>query len=111
MLVMEPPDRPAVVVARVVIAHLQQGLQALIDSDRVLPADASSLLATLDRAQERLSDEDAPAARAGIEAFSIQAQALIETGVLDAADGGPRIEAAAALVALLGSAAATNAEQ
>jgi hypothetical protein len=42
---------------------------------------------------------NAASARAGIEAFIGQAQALIEAGVLAAGDGRPPIEAAAALVA------------
>jgi hypothetical protein len=144
---MENPDRPAVVVARVVIAHLQQSVQALMDGDRVLPADGLSLLATLDRALEGLTDEDGPAvpslgppgtspalrapgshaatgsrrgthavgrARsepwAGIEAFIGRVQALIEAGVLEAGDGHPRIEAAAAMAALLRSTDGTDSE-
>ena len=49
-------------------------------------------------------------AQAGIEAFIGWAQALIEAGVLAAADGRPRIEAAAALGALLPSAGGTDPE-
>jgi hypothetical protein len=40
---MEHPERAAVVFARVLIAHLQQSILAWVDSDRVLPADGSSL--------------------------------------------------------------------
>src|SRR5216684_362896 len=101
---MEQPDRAAADDARAAMAHLQQSVQALIDGDRVLPGDGASLLATLDRALEGPTAADAPAARAGIEAFIGRVQALIEAGVLEAADGRPRIEAAAALGALLRSA-------
>jgi hypothetical protein len=105
---MEHPERPAEVVARDVIAHLQQSVQALMDGDRVLPADGSSLQTLLERALQGLTAEDAPAARAGIEAFIDRAQALIAAGVLEAADGRPRIAAAAALGALLPSADGTD---
>ena len=47
-------------------------------------------------------------AQAGIEAFIGWAQALIEAGLLAAADGRPRIEAAAAMEALLPSADGTD---
>jgi hypothetical protein len=105
---MEHPERPAEAVARDVIAHLQQSVQALMDGDRVLPADGSSLQMLLERALQGLTAEDAPAARAGIEAFIDRAQALIAAGVLEAADGRPRIAAAAALGALLPSAGGTD---
>ena len=134
---MQPPERPGEVVASEVIAHLQRSVQALMDGDRVLPADGSSLLATLDRALAGPDGESAPPgtreaggslrprgpapplrgsppptqwvdAQAGIEAFIGWAQALIEAGVLAAADGRPRIEAAAAMGALLRSAGGTD---
>jgi hypothetical protein len=101
---MEPPERPAEVVASEVIAHLQQSVQALMDGDRVLPADGLSLLATVDRALGGPNGASAAAARAGIAAFIGGVQALIKAGALAAADGRPRIEAAAALGALLRSA-------
>ena len=65
-------------------------------------------LATLGRAMEGLIAEDTPAARAGIEAFLRQVEALIEAGALEAADGCPGIETAAAIGALLPSAAGTE---
>jgi hypothetical protein len=101
---MEHADRPAVVVARIVIAHLRQSVQAWMDEDRVLPADGSSLLAALDRALAGPNDENAWAAQIGTEAFINWAQARIDAGVLAAADGRPRIAVAAALGALLRSA-------
>jgi hypothetical protein len=107
---MEHPERPAEVVARELIAHLQQSVQALMDGDRVLPADGSSLLAALDRALAGPGGESVSAARAGIEAFIGRVQALIDAGVLEAADGRPRLEAAAALGTLLRSAAGTDLE-
>jgi hypothetical protein len=106
---MERPERPAEGVASEVIARLQRSVQALMDGDRVLPADGSSLLATLDRALAG-PDSVSAAARAGIEAFIGWAQALIEAGVLAAEDGRPRIEAAAAMGALLRSAGGTAVE-
>src|SRR5262249_20662288 len=54
--------------------------------------------------------EDAPAARAGIEAFIDRVSALIETGALGTADGRLRIETAGALGALLAGAEATDLE-
>jgi hypothetical protein len=101
---MEQPDSAAADGARAAMAPLQQSVQALIDGDRVLPADGSSLLALLERALEGLGAENARAARPGIEAFIGRVEALIEAGMLEAADGHPQIEAAAALAALLPSA-------
>jgi hypothetical protein len=72
-----------------------------MDGDRVLLADGSSLLGMLDLAREGLVRQSAQEARAATAAFSSQVQALIEAGVLEAADGHPRIEVAAELAALL----------
>jgi hypothetical protein len=117
---MEPPERPAEMVARDVIAHLRQSVQALIDGDRILPADGLPLLASLDQALAGPDGVSAPSgtrhvggslcssAQAGIEAFIGWAQALIEAGVLAAEDGRPRIEAAVAMGALLRSAGGTD---
>jgi hypothetical protein len=110
---MEHSDRPTVMDARELIAHPRQSVQAVMDGDRVFPADGSSLLALLDRALEELTDEDPPAVPplepgsramgdtgrdpwAGLEAFIVQVQELIEAGVLDAADGHPWIDRIAA---------------
>jgi hypothetical protein len=101
MLVMEPPDRPAGGDARTLIAQLQQSVLAWMDADRVLLADGSSLLAMLDRAREGLIRKSAPEARAATAAFSSRLQALIEAGVLEAADGESRLEMAAELADLL----------
>jgi len=106
---MEPSDRPTVMDACELIAHLRQSVQAVMDGDRVFPADGSALLALLDGAQEGLADQDAPAVPplepashavggaqeepwARLEAFIARVQALIESGVLDAADGRPWME-------------------
>ena len=84
---MEHPVSPAAVCARTQIARLQQTVQAWIDSDRILLADGSALLTTLDRVQQGLaggdSEEGAPgaAAQAGIAAFVDQVQALIAAGL------------------------------
>jgi hypothetical protein len=81
------------------IAHLQASVQAWIDSDRVLPADGASLLATLDQIQAGLAgaggEERAPgaAAQAGITAFVDQVQALIAAGLLEIGHDHPLIEA------------------
>src|SRR5262249_54955820 len=108
-LTMEHPDRPPVMDARELIAQLRQSVQAVMDGDRVFPADDSALLALLDRSLEGLTDQAAPAVPllepgrhavggapeapwTGLEAFVAQVQALIEAGVLDAADGRPWIE-------------------
>ena len=107
---MKQPDRAAADDARTAMAHLQQSVQALIDGDRVLPGDGSALLATLDRALAGPDGESAAAVRAGIEAFIGWVQSLIEAGVLAAADGRPRIEAAAAMGALLRSASGADRE-
>jgi hypothetical protein len=107
---MEHPERRAEVAARDTIAHLQQSVHALMDGDLVLPADGSSLLAALDRELAGPNGESAAAARAGIEAFIDWVQALIAAGVLEAANGRRRIEAAVALRALLRSADGTDPE-
>jgi hypothetical protein len=98
---MEHWDGPAARDATPLIASLRQGVLAWMDADWVLPADGSSLLAALERTLAGLTAENALAARAGIEAFIAQVQALIDAGVLEAADGHPRIEAAVAIGALL----------
>lgn len=98
---MEDSERPGLVVAQIVIAHLQQSVQAWTDADRVLPEDSLSLLATLDRARGGLVQGNPLAARAGFDAFAGRVQGLIADGVLAAEDGCPRIEAAAAMGALL----------
>jgi hypothetical protein len=98
---MEYSHGPVVVIARVVIAHLRESVQIWLDGDRILPEEGAFPLATLDRALASVNGEDAPAARAGIEAFIGRVQSLIETGTLEAADGRPPIEMAVALGALL----------
>jgi hypothetical protein len=92
---------PASVEAGAVIAQWRQSIQVWIDSDRVLPADGSFLLATLDRARTGLAGENARAVQAGIERFVGQVQALIEAGALEPSDGHPLSEAAAAMAAWL----------
>jgi hypothetical protein len=82
----------------------------LMDRDQVLPADGASLLAALDRKLSEPGGESATAARAGIEAFIGWMQALVEAGVIEAADGHARIEAAAELGALLPTADGTDPE-
>jgi hypothetical protein len=64
------------------ITRLQHHVQALIDGDRVLPADGSSLLAALGHAQEGLLSEDRPAERAALEAFVSRVQALMATSIV-----------------------------
>lgn len=59
---MEHSEWPAGVVARVVITHLRQSVQGRMDADRVLPADGSCLLATLDRVLAGPDGESAAAA-------------------------------------------------
>src|SRR5262249_1193105 len=88
-VILEHLDHPAAMSPRALIAHLQESVQAWIDSDRVLPADGASLLAMLNQAFAALAAEDAPAARAGIMAFTGQFTALIAAGVLSAGDGQP----------------------
>jgi hypothetical protein len=107
---MQHPDRPAARDAKTRIADLQQSVLAWMDADRVLPADGSSLLALLERTLAALTSENAAAARAGIEAFIAQVEALIDAGVLAAGDGRPPIEAAAVIGALLRSANGTDPE-
>jgi hypothetical protein len=103
-LAMEHLERPALVVSQVVIAHLQQSVQAWTDADRLLPEDSASLLAMLDHALGGLSQGNSPAARSGFEAFSGRVQGLVADGVLTPEDARPRMEAAAAMGALLPSA-------
>jgi hypothetical protein len=99
---MKKPSAPhsgesdAAAATRADLAHLRQHVQAWIDSDRVLPADGSALLATLDRAREKLAGEDGPAAQAGFTAFIRQVQALIAAGLLEIGTDLPLIEARSA---------------
>jgi len=96
---MEHPDNPAAIGPSTLIAHLQESVQAWIDSDRVLPADGSALLATLEQIQAELAGENgaerAPgaAAQAGLTAFESQVQALIAAGLLEIGDAPPLLEA------------------
>ena len=87
---------------------LRQQLQGLVDADLVLLEDGQCLLTTLEQAQEGLTGQDAPAARAGIEAFIGGVQALIAAGALATGDGQAPIEAAAALAASLPSTGGTG---
>lgn len=95
---MEHPDRRSVAEPRGVIAHLQRRVLGWIDGDRVLPADGSFLLATLERALGGLDEENGPVARAGVEAFAGRVEVLVEKGVLTAADGHLSLEAARAFL-------------
>jgi hypothetical protein len=87
--------------ARVRIAHLQRGVQAWIDEDRILPADGSAPLAALERALEGLRGENPSAARAGVVAFIRRVEALIHDGAIEAVDARLPIETARALLAAL----------
>jgi hypothetical protein len=98
---MEHGDGLAARDATPLIAPLRQGVLAWMDADRVLPADGSSLLAALDRALAGLTGENALAARAELEAFIAQVQALIEAGVLEIADGHPPLETARTILTAL----------
>jgi hypothetical protein len=87
--------------ARTRIARLRQSVQAWTDGDRLLPADGSALLAALDRALHGLSDEREPAARAAMERFIRRVQGLLEGPALQAGDGQPWLDQAAAVLGLL----------
>jgi hypothetical protein len=101
MPAMEHPDSAAAEGGRAVIAPLQQRVLGWIDADRVLPADGSSLLASLVRALEGLTGENPSAARAGIVAFIRRVEALIDAGALEAVDGRLPLETARAILAAL----------
>ena len=88
---MEHPDNPVAPGPSAQIAHLQRSVQVWIDSDRILPADGSALLAALDQIQAGLAGEDAPAAQAGMTAFAAQVQALIAAGLLEIDDEQTRV--------------------
>jgi hypothetical protein len=110
----QDPQRPTAVEVGAVIAQLQQRVQVWIDSDKILAADGSALLAALDQARAGLAggDSDAPgtAARAEIEWFVGQVQALVAARLLEASDGHLPLAAAARMIAGLPSAGATNGE-
>ena len=90
---LEHPHHSVVIGPGTLIAHLQAGVQAWIDSDRVLPADGCALLAALEQLQAELVGENAPAAQAGITAFVDQVQALIAAGLLEIDTDHPLSEA------------------
>jgi hypothetical protein len=96
---MEHPDNPVATSARSVITHLRESVQSWMDSDRVLPADGSALLATLDQLREGLAGEDAPAAQAAMKSFIRRVQELMQAGLLVVGDHQPPMEAAAKLIA------------
>jgi hypothetical protein len=104
---MDHPDNPVAMRPTTLIAHLQERVQAWIDSDRVLPADGASLLALLDQAPDALAAGVAPAAPTGILAFDRGVKALIAAGVLTVGDGQPALEMAAALLVQLADAGGT----
>jgi hypothetical protein len=105
---------PAAVDAGTLIAQLRQRVRVWMDSDQILPADGSALLAALDQARAGLAGGDSEggtreaghgtAARVGIERFVGQVQSLIDAGVLTSGDGQPSIEAATRVAASLRSA-------
>jgi hypothetical protein len=99
---MVQPERPAEVTARDAIAHLQQSIHGLMDGDRVLPADGSSLLVALELALEGLTGENPSSARAGIVAFIRRVEALIDAGAIEAVEGRLPLETVDALFAMLG---------
>jgi len=72
-----------------------------MDADQLLPADGASLLALLERTWEELTSENAPAARDEIKAFIGYVEALIEGGLLEAADSQLRLATAVTLANLL----------
>jgi hypothetical protein len=72
-----------------------------MDGDRVLPADASSLMEMLDGALDGLDARKAAPAQAGITAFIDRLQALIEAGALAADDSRLPLETARAILAVL----------
>jgi hypothetical protein len=86
---MEYPDGAAED-SRLLIAPLRQLVQGWIDGDRVLPADGARLLALL----EGLAGAKGAPAQAGNKAFIDGVQALIEAGLLDAAEGRLALEGA-----------------
>jgi hypothetical protein len=102
-LIMVQPEWPAEVTARDGIAHLQQSIHGLMDGDRVLPADGSSLLEPLELALEGLTSENPSSARAGIVAFIRRVEALIAAGAIETVDGRRPLETADALLAVLGA--------
>lgn len=99
---MVQPERPAEVTARDAIAHLQQSIHGLMDADRVLPADGSSLLVALEQALEGVTGENPSSARAGIVAFIRRVEALIDAGAIEAEEGRRPLGTADALLAVLG---------
>jgi hypothetical protein len=105
---MHSPDPFEAADAGAVIAELRHHVRVWIDGDRVLPADGSSLLATLDQALVELIHGDNRGVRAGIQTFVGRVQALIAAQALEASDGHPPIEAAARLIARLASAGGTD---
>ena len=103
------PSAP--VEAAAVIGELRQRVRVWMDSDRILPADGSLLLATLDKVQAGLAGEDAPGAQAAIAAFAGQVQAFIDTGALTAVDEQTSIQAAATLATWILCAGGTGASR
>jgi hypothetical protein len=83
------------------IRLLRRPLLALIDADLVLPGDGQWLLATLEAALQRLIAGDPRGAGAAVERLVERLQVLMEAGVLQAGDGGPWLDRAAAVLALL----------
>jgi hypothetical protein len=98
---MQQWERDAAVVARDLIADLQQSIQAWMDADRILPADGAALLAALDQVLLGQDRTSASSTQDRIEAFIFRGQELIASGVLGATDGRPQRELAAAMGALL----------
>jgi hypothetical protein len=98
----------APVEAAALIARLRQRVRIWVDGDRVLPADGSCLPTTLEQALAGLTQADARTARAGIERFVGQVQALVEAGVLEISDAHSTIETGALLIARLSSAGAAE---
>jgi hypothetical protein len=83
------------------LRRLRLGVDALLDSDAILPVDGNTLLSMLDGAERYLHGGDSAATRGLLRGFDALLSALIDAGTLPAAVGNPNIDIVRALLGTL----------
>jgi hypothetical protein len=82
------PSRPAD------LAHLSLMVARLLDADLLPTGEGGALLAEIEAARRSLNEEDEQAARWHTERFLLALEALLQSGLLDEADGRAGLESA-----------------
>jgi hypothetical protein len=83
------------------IGRLRQQIQGLVDADLILPEDGLWLMTTLDRSARRLTAGNLAASRSNVQRVIDRLHDLIQTDLLEAADGDRPVEMAREVLAAL----------